>query len=237
VTPGTADLALASPLFPKIVLSLPDNRTLVLHAPGASTAAAYVRALSITGPPLATPASPCLPGATSSAPAPNGRWDRPWLPPSIITTGGTLTYRLSAEPDTSWGTAPSDSPPSFASGRLPAVGYSVPSGGTALQVGRPAPITLGIAEIVAGSTSVRWSADSVSGLRLSAQGGFFIGSSGGSGTSSGPSSTGTCPSPGTETQSLTVDAMRPGTFTLVVHMQSGAGTALPPVVLNLTASA
>ncbi|HXR54708.1 MAG TPA: hypothetical protein VN793_06640, partial [Acidimicrobiales bacterium] len=127
------------------------------------------------------------------------------------------------------------SPPSFAAGRLPAVGYSIPSGGTSLRVGQPATITLGAAEIVGGSTSIRWSADSVSGLTLSAPGGVFA--PGGATTpSSNPSSNGTCPSPASETQSLTVDATRAGTFTLVVHLEDTTGTALPPVVLELTAS-
>ena len=31
VTPGTADLALASPLFPNVVVTLPDGRPLVVH--------------------------------------------------------------------------------------------------------------------------------------------------------------------------------------------------------------
>ena len=234
VTPASADLALASPLFPDIVISLPDNRTLVLHAPKASAATAYIHALTITGTRLDTPASACPSGAGAPASPQAGTWVRPWLPSSVLSTGGILTYQLSDRPDTSWGAAPADGPPSFATGRLPAVGYSVPSGGTTLQVGRPATITLGVAEIVGGSTTVRWSAGAVSGLTLSAQSGVFA--AGGASPSPGTSTAGNCPSPGSDTQSLTVEANTAGTFTLVVHLESATGTALPPVVLDLTAS-
>jgi putative alpha-1,2-mannosidase len=139
VTPGAADLALASPLFPRVVLTLPDNHTLVLEAPTASAA---------------TPLHPLLASVTANpggrrrhralrpeSPRPPGRG----LEPTLVAVlhhpdGGTLTYALSATPDSSWGAAPGDSPPSFATGRLPAVGYSVPSGGTTLRVGRPTTI-------------------------------------------------------------------------------------------------
>ncbi len=233
VTPGSADLALASPLFPDIVLTLPDNRRLVLDAPQASATAAYIHALTITGARPETPAPSRLSGAKTSPPGPAGSWSRPWLPSSIITTGGTLTYRLSTAADTSWGAAPADSPPSFGTGRLPAVGYSVPSGAMSLRVGQPATFQLGVREIAAPGVSVRWSVESIGGLALSQQSGVFaVGAPG----SSGGAGSGSCPSPGSKAQSLTVDAATAGSFTLVVHMQTITGTALPPVVLDLTAS-
>ena len=157
VTPGTANLALASPLFPEIVLTLPDNRRLVLRAPNATADAPYIHSLSVSGTKLPTPTPSCSSqAATASTQA--GSWDRPWLPASIIRTGGTLTYRLSDTPDASWGASPASSPPSFAAGRLPAVGFSVPSGGMALRVGQQATIQVGIQEIAAGGPAVHWSA-------------------------------------------------------------------------------
>ena len=210
VTPGTADLALASPLFPDIELTLPDNRTLVLHAPGASAPPPYIQCAHDHRAPARSARIP-LPRRCQGVGADpvRFRWDRPWLPASIFTTGGTLTYRLSRWPDPSWGAAPSDSPPSFAAGRLPAVGYSLPSGGTSLHVGQPATITLGITEIVGGDTSVRWSAGSVSGLTLSASSGVFA-PGGGPSSSSRPTSSGSCPSPASQTQPLNVDATSTG---------------------------
>jgi len=232
VTPGTADLALASPLFPDIVLKLPDNRTLHLRAPNASASTPYIRALSVTGARLTVPASRCPSGALAPSSPQAASWARPWLPAAILTTGGTLTYRLSGTADKSWGAGPSDSPPSFATGRLPAVGYSNPIGGTSLHVGQPAKITLGIVDITSGTTAVRWSADSVKGLALSVQSGVF--GPGGAQSSSG--SRAACPGPGSDAQSFTVTAQTAGSFTLVVHLQSATGTALPPVVLDLKAS-
>jgi hypothetical protein len=148
------------------------------------------------------------------------------LPSSIITTGGTLTYELSTTPDPSWGAAPIDRPPSFAAGRAPAVGYSVPSGGMSLKVGQPTTIELGIKDISPGSPAVHWSAASVNGLTLSASSGAFAAAA----------RSGGCSSPKAQTQTLTVDAASPGSFRIAITMQTTTGTMLPPVVLDLTAS-
>jgi len=226
VTPGAADLAMASPLFPDVVVTLPDNRTLILHAPQAGPSTPYIHSVAVVGvkPPPAVPSCTTTPAA--SAHAQGGNWGRPWLPPSILTTGGTLTYRLSATPDRSWGAAPADSPPSFGAGRSPAVGYSLPSGGMPLHVGQPATIQLGLKEIAAGSPPVRWSTTGASGLTLSAENGVFAAS---------PAS-GTCSSPKAVVQPLTVEASAPGSFSVVVKLQTTTGTALPPVVVDFVAS-
>ncbi|HXQ76235.1 MAG TPA: GH92 family glycosyl hydrolase [Acidimicrobiales bacterium] len=221
VTPGAADLALASPLFPDTVLTLPDNRTLVLHAPRASASTPYIHSLTVGGAKLSAPAPPCasVPPASGA-----GGWNRPWLPSSIITTGGTVTFGLSATPDASWGASPAASPPSFATGRLPAVGFSVPAGGMSLRVGQPATLQVGVEEIAPGGTAVRWSV-AAGGLTLSAD----------SGVLSPPRTTG-CTGPGDATQSVTVEASVAGSFRVVVRMQTAAGMSLAPVVLDLVAS-
>jgi hypothetical protein len=229
VTPGSADLAMASPLFPHIVLTLPDNRTLVLHAPKASDAHAYIHSLTVTGVTAPPPAPGCGSGAGTPAPSRSGNWDRPWLPASVLRSGGTLTYGLSATPDTAWGAAPVNSPPSFPTGRAPAVGFSVPSGGLSVHVGQPATLQLGIKQITAGGASVRWTATSGGGLTLSATSGTFTASPG-----AAPAG---CASPPAPTQTLTVDAAVAGPFTVVVDMQTSTGIALPPVVLDVVASA
>jgi len=221
VTPGTANLALASPLFPVIVVTLPDNRTLVLRAPKASADSPYIHSLSVSGATLRAPTSSCTSGATTGT-SHSGTWNRPWLPASIIRTGGTVTYGLSTSPDTSWGASPADSPPSFGTGRPPAVGFSLPSGGITMHVGQSSTLQLGIKAITAGGEAVRWSAVPVRGLALSAGSGVFP-----------PSRSATCSSPGAVTQSITLDASVAGSFSLVVHMQTVNGTTLPPVVVDL----
>jgi predicted alpha-1,2-mannosidase len=90
-TPGTADLVLASPLFPAITISRPSGQTLQINAPGASASTYYVQSLTVNG--------------QAST--------HPWLPASFVTQGGTLNYTLSSTPNTSWGSAATDAPPSY----------------------------------------------------------------------------------------------------------------------------
>ncbi len=222
MTPGAADLALASPLFPSEVVTLPDGRTLVVHAPQASPSTPYVHSLEVSGVRVPTVVTTCR-----SVPADaRGQWNRPWLPASVVTSGGTLTFGLSAPADASWGSAPADAPPSFGTGLAPAVGYSVPSGGMTLVVGRPATFQLAVKDIAAGGPAVRWSTAGANGLTLSARDGVFAASSGSGG----------CASPRPVTQTLTVEASAPGSFSVVVDMQTVTGTALAPVVVDLVAS-
>jgi predicted alpha-1,2-mannosidase len=92
-TPGTADLALTSPLFPSITVNRPSGQTLQINAPGASASTYYVQSLNVNG--VAT--------------------QNPWLPPSFITSNETLDFTLSGTANTSWGADPSNAPPSYGS--------------------------------------------------------------------------------------------------------------------------
>jgi predicted alpha-1,2-mannosidase len=105
--PGRAELVLASPLFPRVALSLADGRTIVLDAPRASPTAPYVHSVEARG--VLTGAGPC--GAADIA-AP-GAYSCPWLPASVITTGAALDLGVGSTPDTAWASAPGDAPPSF----------------------------------------------------------------------------------------------------------------------------
>jgi predicted alpha-1,2-mannosidase len=91
-TPGTANLVLASPFFPQITLHRPGGQVIQINAPSASADVYYVQNLNVNG----------LPSSS------------PWLPPSFITTGGTLDYTLSTTPNPAWGADPIDAPPSYA---------------------------------------------------------------------------------------------------------------------------
>ncbi|MFI5931682.1 lectin [Actinoplanes sp. NPDC051494] len=93
MTPGTADLALGSPLFTTATVALAGGGEITINAPAAATGAPYVQALS-------------LDGAT---------WNNAYLPPSFALTGGTLDVTLGTTANTSWATAASSAPPSYPS--------------------------------------------------------------------------------------------------------------------------
>jgi predicted alpha-1,2-mannosidase len=220
LTPGTADLALASPLFPSVTIALPDGHRLVEHAPGAAASRPYVRALGVSG--ITRPAPPsggCPTRATSPSPA--GSWKLPWLPASALRTGGTLDFTLSASPS-SWGTAAQNVFPSSGSGRVPAVGFSSPSGGLTLVAGTSGTLQLGAAPAGPGATTVHWQV-------ASAPGGLQVTPSSGTLTL-GKSCTAARAAP----QVLTVAGTATGTFPLRITMQAEGGVQLPPVALDVT---
>jgi putative alpha-1,2-mannosidase len=89
--PGRAELLLASPLFPSIVVRRANGPILTIAAPRAGAGAPCVRRLRVDGVPST----------------------RPWLPESFAARGGRLDDELSPVPDVRWGSAPGDAPPSF----------------------------------------------------------------------------------------------------------------------------
>ena len=110
-TPGAAVLDVGAPIFPKVQLNVPRNRPVTITAPGASTST-YVQNLSL-----------------------NGRtWSDDWIPGNLLTgNGADLAFTMGSTPNTSWGAAAQDAPPSyeaaplkFPPGRTPIV--LVPSG-------------------------------------------------------------------------------------------------------------
>ena len=232
VTPGSANLALASPLFPSVTITLPDGHRLVERAPGAAASRPFVHALTVSG--VARPA-PVRAGCSAS-PArrtPAGSWDLPWLPASVIQTGGTLTYTLSSSPDPTWASSPAASPPSFVAGELPVVGFSLPSGATTLAVGQPSAVQIGAALAGTQTTSVlRWQVTSVPG-------GLTVSPSSGTLTlapaTGGPGATATCGRPLRFTQALTVTGAAVGRYTVRVTLSTASGVTLPPIVLAVLA--
>ena len=174
VTPGEANLELASPLFPSVTITLPDGRRLVEEAPGAGASRPYVHELTVSGltrPSADTPACTAARGHSD----PTGTWDIPWLPASVLNAGGTMRFTLSGTPDAAWGSSADASPPSFGTGRLPAVGFSLPSGATSVTAGQPATIEIGVASAGVQATTVHWQAvPSPSGLTVTPSSGTLI---------------------------------------------------------------
>jgi predicted alpha-1,2-mannosidase len=91
LTPGRAEMLLSAPLFPQVTVHRGNGRTITVTAPGASANTRYVQSLQVNG-------------AGSN---------RSWLPESFVTNGGSLAFALGTTPNTSWGAAAADAPPSF----------------------------------------------------------------------------------------------------------------------------
>ncbi|MFE9422658.1 GH92 family glycosyl hydrolase [Kitasatospora sp. NPDC006697] len=91
MVPGRADLALASPLFPRTTITRGNGVRIDLVAPGATTDVRYVHGLRVDGRPS----------------------NRPWVGGWLVEHGGRLDYRLSADTDSTWGQDPADAPPSY----------------------------------------------------------------------------------------------------------------------------
>ncbi len=109
-TPGRGELVLASPLFPHITVTLGNGRAIAISAPGASPTTPYVQGLDVGGVTSPDGCEAASGGAPASSPAP---YACPWLPSTVSQTGAQLDFTLGTTPDTAWGAAPADEPPSF----------------------------------------------------------------------------------------------------------------------------
>jgi len=92
--PGVSDLVVGSPLFKHIELTVggfDSDKKLQITASGAGDTAPYVQSMSVNG-----VASTQL-----------------WQPFKTVAKGATLHFQLASSANTSWGTSPADSPPSF----------------------------------------------------------------------------------------------------------------------------
>ena len=127
-TPGTDTLTVAAPLFPVVRLNLAGHRT-TITAPGAH---AYISRLSVDG---VTTQRTWLPGSALLGDGPGGK----------STT--TLRYRVTDQPDRTWGTAQTDQPPSF-----PAGPTTFPPGVTPVELTTSPPSTTAKVGTPTGST-------------------------------------------------------------------------------------
>jgi predicted alpha-1,2-mannosidase len=116
---GTGTLVFASPGFPHASISLANGRTIDINAPGASPSTYYVDSLRLNGQPYSKLSADY----------------------STLSRGASLDWKLGTTP-TSWGSAPSDAPPSYSKGLRAVVGYAseqnvtvAPGSSTTLQIG------------------------------------------------------------------------------------------------------
>jgi predicted alpha-1,2-mannosidase len=91
MTPGTATLALGSPLFRRAVIDLGSGRALRIVGTDAGSGRPYVRSASWNG----------------------ANWTRAYAPAAAITAGGSLSFRLGSSPARGWAAGAADAPPSY----------------------------------------------------------------------------------------------------------------------------
>lgn len=150
-TPGSANLVLGSPLFPKIEIHLGGGSTIVENAPSAAPDAPYVHGLTI-----------------------NGRsWGRAYLPQNMVVPGShrplTLDWSLGTAPDPAWASGSSDAPPSQTQGLLPALGFLGTGSNSETLFIRPGSsrsLQLGVQNMTTASQQVTWTASTPPGSGL-----------------------------------------------------------------------
>ena len=148
----------------------------------------------------------------------------PWLPASVLNSGGTLRFTLSGTPDAAWGSSADASPPSFGTGQLPAVGFSQPSGATTVTAGQPATLQIGVASAGVQATTVHWRA-------VPDTGGLTVTPSSGTLTLTPAGCTPTAPA--TQSLSITAPSAAAGSTSIRVNLSTANGLTLPPVVVDV----
>jgi len=132
--PGTSTLTVNTPLFDRVEIALPADKSIRISAPGASGhhRMKYFSGLQIDG------------KAT----------DKTYLPESIIRSGGELAFSLSTKPNKAWGTAESSAPPSFGAGSL-AMTVNVSPAVVAMDAGTSTNVTVNVQRMIDGPGEYR----------------------------------------------------------------------------------
>ncbi|MGW1747557.1 lectin [Streptomyces sp. NPDC002092] len=100
--PGTADLAIGSPMFTSAVVTTGSGQTLTVNAPAAADGSPYVQSLTLDG----------------------GAWNKAYVPASYLTASTELDFTVSSSANTAW--AATSPPPSYDG--TPGTGVAQPSG-------------------------------------------------------------------------------------------------------------
>ncbi|HEY0807686.1 MAG TPA: glycoside hydrolase domain-containing protein, partial [Pseudonocardiaceae bacterium] len=146
--PGRAELLVSSPLFTSVTIASPDGRKFTVNAPGSSVANQYVTGMTVNG------------AASTKA----------WLPESFAQQGGTLNLTMAATPNTTWGAAAADAPPSFRQGEQTAIPFVNPSR-LVIAPGGSDHASIGAQDLSGNGVKVSWTATPPAGITLSANSG------------------------------------------------------------------
>lgn len=191
---ANADVTLNSPEFPLEIIHLANGKKLTFTAPQASSGNIYVQSATLDG----------------------KTWTKPWLPGSVFTTGGRLDFTLGATPNTTWGTASADAPPSFQDGQIPAFGLVQPGGQTIVAPGASFAASIGARNVTGTSQTITWTAKPDNGITVTPASGTVT---------AGPTSD--------QTQPVTIaGGNTEGRFNVTFQLSTASGTQLPSVGLN-----
>ena len=138
--PGRAELVLGSPLFSKVELTTGAGKKITINGNGRGQ---YVTGLKVNG--VST--------------------TRTWLPESFVAGGGTLDFTLAGTPDPSWGSAPSDAPPSFREGETPALSFVEPAR-VVVPDGSSATAAIGAQDLSGAARTWHWTAAPPAGITV-----------------------------------------------------------------------
>jgi predicted alpha-1,2-mannosidase len=138
-TPGVAELALTSPLFPKVTIA--EGNGHVLRVIGGHAPDTFIETANL---------------AIGSA---HSRiWRKPWIPSAALSRGATLSVELGQRPNKRWGAGASVAPPSFSKEAAPAVPFTSPGGALTMPANSTASFQLGVQEASehGGAQTVSW---------------------------------------------------------------------------------
>ncbi|MFC3505557.1 GH92 family glycosyl hydrolase [Micromonospora krabiensis] len=195
--PSRADLVLSAPLFPRAVIETGHGRKITVNAPDASARNTYIQSVKVNG----------------------KKSTRSWVPDTLVTKGGTVDFVLGDKPNTSWGSAPADAPPSYGDGRQP---YLTGASPQVLKVepGHSSGVTYQVQALTDTPATVRWKVSAPAGLTVTpAQGEYPL-----TGDGSG----------GKELSISAAADVKPGAYTVTVTATTTSGAALPTVTLPVT---
>ncbi len=193
--PGSAQLVLNGPEFPAEVIHLSSGHTITVNAPGASTKNFYIQSLSVNGQPS----------------------DKLWLDPSLISEGGTLDFVMGSSPNTSWGAASQDAPPSYGTQYVSAIGFATPAGQMIVKPGDSGSASIGAQSTWTSAQTINWTATASSGVTVSPSSGSF--SLGAGGRQSAP-------------VSITAGSTE-GRYTVTFNLTSSTGLPMSKAVLGV----
>jgi predicted alpha-1,2-mannosidase len=146
--PGRSELVLNGPLFEQVVITRPTGATLTINGNGAGTKQPYITGVNFNGHPST----------------------RTWLPESFVDKGGTVDFTMSATAAPTWGSAPTDAPPSFRDGEVGQRGYVDPPR-IVMPAGSSAFVEIGAQDISGNGAKVQWTAPPPPGISMIPGGG------------------------------------------------------------------